>query len=787
MTLLSRLFSFRRHHRGVRIKPAPVRTVVRDAEDVESVRTGDASGATAMSRPLWVALGALIVAVVVVPSAYVPFALAASEWLRQTVMVVAALIGLVGVLIHSMRRKMIQVPRRWYVFGVFFALGLYGLITAFVSSTRYVSLYGYDGSEGYSAISFFALAGIAFIVVLLGVERRRIYYAWLIGSSVLVVGSLLSLYGVSVFWGTPGPYWTPVGSILALVLVAAVTIVGSYGLLTEYRPPRFMYAVAIVASIASMLLLVSVNNRYGFMVLAGGSLVFLVGAAMRKEEILSRAMMAPCIGLFVSLVYLLMTIPSVISTPLEVHVSLREGAHIAGAALIRNPVFGSGIGTFANEFLALRGANVVKAGFGNLYFHGTSSIVFTAMVTMGILGALGMLALLGLAFWRSGYGVIRDRRTGPFLAVQSVLVTLIGVVLLLPAHAVILFVLAVFIGLAASEGVYREVSMARSERGMAVRNIAAAALLLVLVFGTVIIVRRTGGVVFAVKATRIFAQNPALASTYMTQALTFDNGHDGYWRMMSDARRSQINAMRAEVGNTNPPPEVVTAMGQIAEYMVDAAVRSTVLAPGSSRNWASLGQAKLVSGVGNVRVLQEAKDAFERARTLNPHDPAIITALGVTERLIALANAGSEKPDNAKAIALLGEAITLQPAYIAAHLELARLHAASGEEDKARAAYGNARLVAPYDPRVAYEVALFLRSHNHTGDALAELDRALRLAPQFVDAHIAAAGIYANTGEYSQAITHLEAVQKMYPDNTEISAEIESLKAKAAAPAKKKK
>ncbi len=772
------------------IKPKRVIPASHEGSDEEmrlSDATNPASAPPRLSRALFVVLITLIVGVVTIPLAYMPKALAISEWLRQTILFGVALVGLVATLVHIVRRKSLSLPRQWFTFALVGGVSLSAIVSALMSKTRYLSLYGYDGVEGYAATTYVAAAIVMILVAIIGHERRKLYYAWLTGGAVVMGLSVLSLYHVNVFPGVGISSWTPFGGTLALVVMAALTIVGSYGVLTEYRPSRALYAIAALAALCSFIVLISVNNRYGFLVLAGGSLVFLIGAAFRKEEILSRSMMAPCIGLFLSIVYLFMAIPSIVSTPLEVNISLKESVRVAGAALHANPVFGSGPGTYANQFLRLRGAEVTRQGFGNIDFHSGAGMVLTLLVTVGIFGGLLWTALVLWSLWMSGKGIVRDRRTGSYLAIQSVLFTVLVATLFLPVSPTILFTAVLFLGLSLAEGTYREISMARSERGIALRNGAVALVLLMLVIGTVVVVRRTGGVYFALRGARAFAQNAPTAIEAMTKAIVFDNGHDGYWRMLSDARRTQLNTASAQLGSGDVTPEAKTALQYMRAQMLDAATRATMLAPGSALNWATLGQAKLVSGASNQDALTDAHSAFGRAQELNPTDPGVVTALGVTERLQAFVSAKGEKPDNTKAVVLLEQAIALQPAYVQAHLELARLYASSLEEEKAFVAYGNARLAAPYDPRVAYEVAMYLREGKKTVEAIAELERAVKLAPNFVDAHLVLSDLYVFTGDYANAILHTEALLKLYPDSKELQARLESLKEKAAAPPKKKK
>lgn len=738
-----------------------------------------------LSTALRVALGAIIVGIVVIPLLYMPGVSAIGEWLRQTILFVVVAVAMVSVLVHMVRRKSLSVPRHYALFALLGGTAIIFFISALASKTPYVSLYGFSGTESYTATTFFALCLLTGVVVVVGQDRQKMYAAWLVGAGLVLVLSALSLFGLQVFPGA-FPGYLPLGSALTTVMVAALSLVGAYGVLTEYRPPRAMYGISIVVALAALIILLSANIRHGWLVLGGGSLVFLIGAAIRKEEILSRAMLAPCIGLFLSIVYLFMAIPSIISMPNEVHLSLGESARVAREALKENPVLGSGPGTHVLEFLKYRKSEVLRRGFGEVAFHSGQGAVLTGAVTTGALGGLLIIATMVTALFIAGKGIIRERRTGSYLAIQSVLFTALVVSALLPIELPLMLTVAVFLGLSLAHLQYREISMARSEQGIAMRNAAVAAILLVVVVGTVIIVRRTGGVYFAVRAMQAYARDAGTSAGLLERALAFDRGHDGYWRMLSDARRFQVNIVRKQLGASAPAPEAVSVIQGLMRQMVDAANRAVDMAPGNASNWSTLGQAKLVVGMGNGALLDEAREAFERARALDPQNPAIITALGVTERLRSIQSANNEKPDNAKAVALLEEAINIQPAYALAHIELARLLASSNDQEKALSSYANARLAAPYDPTIAYEVAVYLREIKETKAAILEFERALQLAPNFVEAHVALVDLYTFIGENEKAIEHMEAVAKLFPENKDVQEKLATLKQKIV-PAKNKK
>ncbi len=496
-------------------------------------------------------------------------------------------------------------------------------------------------------------------------------------------------------------------------------------------------------------------------------------------------MLAPCVGLFVAIVYILMAIPSLVATPQEAYVSFRESIRLARLGIAAHPVFGMGPGTYAHAFFKWRVSSVGGSAFWNTPFTSGAGMVATYAVTGGVLGLLAWLSVVVFFLIRLVRGVVRDRRSGQFLAVHSAALVLLGMSLVLSIPLVLMGVLAIVFGLVFAEGEYTHLRMDRSAQGRLARNVVVGAALFLLVIGGVVLTRRTASAVSAVQALRIFPRDPSRAARYMVRAITFDPGHDGYWRMLADARRAELGVV---LGNAREPitPERSAAVNERAAQAVQAARRATELSPQSSYSWTTLGNAYLAMGALSPSIAADAVKAFTQARTQNPYDPSIITSLGIAEAFHAKASATSS-PDFSRATALLGEALAIQPQYVAAYLELARLYMASRDIEKAQDSYARARALSPYDPTIAYEIGAFLNQNKDVDGAIAEFERAIRLAPNFAQARLALADLYTSSGDKDKAVAQLEAIQKLIPDNKEIQARIDALKKPEETPKKKRR
>src|SRR3989449_848911 len=146
------------------------------------------------------------------------------------------------------------------------------------------------------------------------------------------------------------------------------------------------------------------------------------------------------------------------------------------------------------------------------------------------------------------------------------------------------------------------------------------------------------------------------------------------------------------------------------------------------------------------RDLEEARGAAEQAAAVHPHDPAVHLLLG---RIALVSGRGAD------AVEELRRALRLDPLAVAAHRVLGYALAATGR-------FGEA--VEQWDQweRLAARILADKRDYERAFD---EWDMALRIAPDHVGALKGLAFLYFKVGDVQQAAAHLEAAQRVAPDD----------------------
>jgi len=120
----------------------------------------------------------------------------------------------------------------------------------------------------------------------------------------------------------------------------------------------------------------------------------------------------------------------------------------------------------------------------------------------------------------------------------------------------------------------------------------------------------------------------------------------------------------------------------------------------------------------------------------------------------------------ARAEAALQQALALDPALIEARLQMVHVHLQRGDKARAHAIIAELRREAPNDPAVIFDAARLYRLDGLYDRALAEYDRLLEVNPRdVVIVSYSRARIYTHQRQYARAIAELERAARLEPDH----------------------
>lgn len=126
---------------------------------------------------------------------------------------------------------------------------------------------------------------------------------------------------------------------------------------------------------------------------------------------------------------------------------------------------------------------------------------------------------------------------------------------------------------------------------------------------------------------------------------------------------------------------------------------------------------------------------------------------------------GTEREWSDAEAACYREAIALRPDYAEAHVNLAVLSNARGDQTAATRHYQEALRLRPDYPEAHYNYAVFLAGRGSLRGAADHLLEALRIRPDYVDAHHAYANLLASRSDDPAAVSHYEEALRLRPDD----------------------
>lgn len=154
--------------------------------------------------------------------------------------------------------------------------------------------------------------------------------------------------------------------------------------------------------------------------------------------------------------------------------------------------------------------------------------------------------------------------------------------------------------------------------------------------------------------------------------------------------------------------------------------------------------------------LPGANGFAERATAANSHNPDVWFFKG------SLLRAQGKTDD---AVVAYGQAITLQPGHVSAHIERAELEIAAGKFDAAKADIDAARKTAPSAVAVIYSQALLDFKQGRFAAAQESLQKVLRTVPEHMPSILMSGAVELNLGALQQAERHLRFYVGRFPNN----------------------
>lgn len=463
---------------------------------------------------------------------------------------------------------------------------------------------------------------------------------------------------------------------------------------------------------------------------------------------------------------------------IEVRPSLAYTANIAKETLKHDPVFGVGPNKFVDQWIALKPAEVNQTVFwGSDFIYGIG-LVPTYAVTTGILGTLAILFFLGM-FGYLGFTQVFKKGRDPFLQYLIVssyvgaLYLWIFQIVYIPSE-VLFYSAFLFTGIFVA-GLHRDGSFQHrtlSYGANARISFVTVSMLIVLLLGTVSFAYYLGQKVYASyqftkAAFAVNANNDLVGGEEALNSAISADPQDGYYRGLVQLGVLKINAVLND--QALKQEEKTVQISPLLATTLDAAQKAIKQDEENYQNWITLGQ--LYEGLlpfGYEKAYESAKQAYEKAQSLNMKNPSII---------LALARLEAANKDLPKAKEVVMQALAMKQNYSEAIYFLSQIQIAEGNLKDAIQSVSAIAFLNQNDPTVFFQLGFLQYSNKQYADAVTALERAVALNPQYSNARYFLGGSYAKLNRQADARAQFEEIQKLNPDNQEIKTALANLKA----------
>jgi len=736
-----------------------------------------------------------------IPITFLPWTTEILEINKQTVLIILA-----AVAFGSWLGRMVMTRRLAFRGGWFNLIPLLFLGSVLVSSV--MSLAGYQtwigqGAQEYT--SFLTTVSLVMLFYVLmdsaGEEKvqRGVISALVLSATIAGLVALCSVFGISLFTSMTKGFNT-IGTINSLTAFLIIVTLLGVGLWTagagrrSFLPEGWFGVVIKICSIAvavmAIFFLLAIDFWVLWVLLMVGSIGLLVFRFLRSDVFhRPKLLLIPAIAILLSVVFLFVKTPLQIGLPLVVSPGYQASYDISRQALGIGKgqlLFGTGPSTFVLDYQRFKPANVNATIFWNTGFDRAKSHSLTMLATLGVVGlALWLVFVLFLGA-RSLMNLVRERNQdewGMSYALFAAWLAMLFLVLFYSMNMTLWFLFWGLSGLLAAQSFskIRAIDVRSAPRGALLVSFGFLVVVIGILVGVFVTVQRYSAELTFAQAVRMDKNGatPTEIAMQVKKATERNSLNDVYFRNLSSALLFQARDILS-TANGEPSEEQSQQVVKLVTESVAAARQASELSPNNVTNWSVRGliYRDLMSFTQNAEDFAAA--TFERAIGLEPVNPVHWTNLGRVHLAVAtrartlrsseseeLAKQATEAESTALANAEVAftNAINLKPDYAPAHYYLAITYDREGKLEDAARRLLDLRNADPNNLGISFELALTLLRLDQLEPAISEFERIIEISPDYSNAMWFLASAYELSGEQDKAITLVEHVSRLNPDN----------------------
>ena len=742
--------------------------------------------------------------VFLIPIIFLPFTFEIFEFSKQNVLWLftfsAVILWLINVIFVEKkiiyRRTPLDIP-------IIIFLIIWGL-SAIFSVDVFSSWFGYYGrfSDAYLSTLCFGLLYFLIVNVLNKQQIAKFFNVFLASVFIILITSILSISGL-LSWMinfnlvSSNNFNLLSGSIESLALFSAVILVFitalySYNIKDTKKKwvLNIKYYLLFALSLINLLL---INFPLSWVVLIFGlGAIFCFGlyiVYVNREEVDSviEISIGPALSFFIISILALFLFSGQNGINLsqtifknnlshEVTLPAQYNKEVIKESFKENPLFGSGPGTFAYDFSLHRPANFNNEQLWQLRFDKAPAYLLELVATVGILGTLSYLVVIGIFLFVVFVFLKNMFRTGSeesYLAFAFSFATfaLFITQLLYLNNTALQFTFWLFLSLAIASWrfTYSKIFSDKIIDFKSYKDVMP-------IFSSIAVVLIGLFIYFSFLQARYY-----LADIYYNNFRLSGNRENLITAVKLNSNRLnyRIALARDYVSEVQTEINILSVAGSqgsvdsIAKEKLQLNISKAIqagelgleIAPNSVMAWETLGVIYRDVKAIAVGSLKPAIEYFEKANKLEPTNPVILTELG---KLYLLDNQTNE------AVNTFEMAINLKQNYYDAHIGLAKTYDKLGQADKAIITLEEV-ILKTKNPDIVYESGRLYYNQEDIDKAIERFKQAIELRPSYANAIYSLGLAYQKKGDNINALKQFEKLLQLDPSNKTVQEIIKKL------------
>ncbi|MFH1078166.1 MAG: tetratricopeptide repeat protein [Patescibacteria group bacterium] len=755
----------------------------------------------------------LYLAVILVPLFFIPLTQDVLEIGKQTLLAVLMSVALVAWLGQALSERSFSIARSWlHLVVAVFVLGYLG--TSFASSDRYLSFAGNFGQMQWAfatILSFAVFYLLASNVVKSAGKLYHLLLAFLASSTLVGILGFLYLVGLHpLAWA--GAFATEKGfntigninsfgvyMVVPLVLGASLMVLGCKDrtcVLGRKGTPSVVANVLVWASMAVAFLVAVVIDFWVIWaaILFGTALIVAIPLLRTRRIDKPISLIVPGVLVAVSVVLLFFHSPINLKLPAEVSPSAVASWNIARQTLQDAPLFGSGPGTWINDYAKYRSPAVNLSQFWSIRFERGLSTVLTLLATIGLVGMALWLMLLVSAVGKSVSHLVNEKDGDAWQAYLTVFVGWATVAFIaffynynVAHHFTFWFLLALLASLVGRGAITWDM------RKSVVNSAIVSLLFILLCVGSVSVLWLSGQRMVAearfVGAVKLYQEGKPIQDAVVKLESTIKlNGYvDTYYRNISQAYlilASQEMQGQADEARTKRVNDAVSAA-------VSTAQKATTVSPTNVNNWANL--ALVLQSIASFSrgADEKAIEIYQEAMKREPNNPTYQNEIGklhllrsdayrtLLESTDEAAKKDAEmnvKLELEKAAEALNQSIAMKPDYAPAHYNLGLVYERQDRVLDAITKLEQVLSVEQQNVGVAFQLSILYYRNSEKDKSRTMLEQIVTMDPTYANARWYLASLYEEEGKLDEAISQVEHVADLNPGVEAVTTRLDALK-----------